>query len=139
MASSKSRFELEYEVGRKTIRRLGSFRPLIGAIFGVAAYFIVQSGLLQIEPAEGNEFFFFTIVAFLAGFSERWTKVIFDGAGSRLALEPASSEPRAAPAEHALVADPAGEPFDVEALEQELGRAARGPKEVPEARKRDST
>jgi hypothetical protein len=132
-------FHLEYEIGRKTIRRLGSFRPLVGAIFGVAAYFLVESGLLQIEPADGKEFYFLTIVAFLAGFSERWTRVVFDSAEARVARAP--SEPSGVPgaaAEDALVADPAREPLDVEALEQELGRASRGAEEVAKAGKRNS-
>ena len=141
--ASGHKFALEYEVGRKTIRRLGSFRPFIGAIFGVAAYFLVQSGLLQIEPAEGNEFYFFTVISFLAGFSERWTKVIFDGAEARLGVprDPARAEstPDGAAAEDALVSDSAREPLDVEALEQELGRASRGSEQVTKAGKRNSS
>jgi VIT1/CCC1 family predicted Fe2+/Mn2+ transporter len=67
---------LEYETGRGYLRLLGAFRPLIGAIFGVALYFGIESGLLPAEvPEEGTAlFFFFAFIAFLAGFSERWAQ-----------------------------------------------------------------
>jgi len=66
---------LEYETARSYLRVLGMFRPLIGAIFGVALYFGIQSGVLQfIKPPVNADavFFFFAFIAFLAGFSERW-------------------------------------------------------------------
>jgi hypothetical protein len=55
---------------------MGMFRPLIGAIFGVALYFGIESGVLQfIKPPDDPKevFFFFAFIAFLTGFSERWT------------------------------------------------------------------
>jgi hypothetical protein len=78
MRMSSNSFRVDYEVGRSTIRRLGSFRPFIGAVFGIALYFIIQSGILQIQvPArESSTFFFFGVLGFLAGFNERWTNVI---------------------------------------------------------------
>jgi hypothetical protein len=66
---------LEYETARSYLRVLGMFRPLIGAIFGVALYFGIQSGVLEFiqPPKDPNAvFFFFAFIAFLAGFSERW-------------------------------------------------------------------
>jgi len=147
MASIKAKFTLDYEVGRKTIRRLGSFRPFLGAIFGLAVYFIMQSGVLQTAPPDGKEFYFFTTIAFLAGFSERFTKVILDEAEAKVGgrARPVEEKDQAelsgaagAPAEDALVADTAGDPVDVEALEQDLGRAPRASEEVTEAGERDS-
>jgi hypothetical protein len=70
---------LEYETGRSYLRLLGMFRPLIGAIFGVALYVGITSGVLQFikPPSDPNAvFFFFAFVAFLAGFSERWARDI---------------------------------------------------------------
>jgi hypothetical protein len=66
---------LEFETARSYLRLLGMFRPMIGAIFGVALYFGIQSGILQFikPPSDGHAlFFFFAFTAFLAGFSERW-------------------------------------------------------------------
>jgi hypothetical protein len=84
---------LEYETGRSYLRLLGMFRPLIGAIFGVALYVGITSGVLQFikPPSDPNAvFFFFAFIAFLAGFSERWARDIL------VPPEPASSSSRAA-------------------------------------------
>jgi hypothetical protein len=74
-------FALDYEVGRMPAFWLGTFRPFLGAVFGLFIYFALQSELLQVErPDEGKAFFFFTLFAFVAGFSERLTHVILGGA-----------------------------------------------------------
>jgi hypothetical protein len=74
-------FALDYEVGRMAAFWLGAIRPFIGAVFGLFIYFALQSELLQLqEPAEGKAFFFFTLLAFVAGFSERLTRVILNNA-----------------------------------------------------------
>ena len=74
-------FALDYEVGRMPAFWLGTFRPFLGAVFGLFIYFALQSELLQVQkPDEGKAFFFFTLFAFVAGFSERLTHVILGGA-----------------------------------------------------------
>jgi hypothetical protein len=82
MASAKGRFSLDYEVGRKAVRRLGMVRPVLGATFGIAAFLVVQSGVLQLE-LDANRFYVLTTAAFVAGFSERWTKVLLHSAEER--------------------------------------------------------
>ena len=83
--SDSDKFELDYEVGRPTVRRLGSFRPFVGAVFGVAMYFLIASGLPQVElPPDEQAFFYYGTVAFLAGFFERRTSVIFGTAEKTL-------------------------------------------------------
>jgi hypothetical protein len=79
MRMSSNKFQVDYEVGRSTIRRLGSFRPFIGAVFGMALYFLFRSGISQVSvpSAPPKTVFFFGILAFLAGFNERWTNVLF--------------------------------------------------------------
>jgi hypothetical protein len=76
--SSPARFGLDPEVGRRALFVLGIYRPLVGAIFGVASYFVLQSSLVQIEP--GKRFPTFVVAAFLGGFSERFVKVMLDDA-----------------------------------------------------------
>lgn len=79
--ANEDKFAIDYEVGRPTVRKLGAFRPFIGAIFGVAMYFLISSGLPQVElPNTDRAFFYYGIVAFLAGFAERRTKVILGSA-----------------------------------------------------------
>jgi hypothetical protein len=87
MRMSSNRFKLDYEVGRPALRRLGSFRPFIGAVFGVALYCIVQSDILKIQlPDDSTKaFFFLSTLAFLAGFNERWTKVVLGTAEKTVA------------------------------------------------------
>jgi hypothetical protein len=85
MASDKGKFSLDYEVGRTAVRRLGMVRPVLGATFGIAAFLIVQSGVLQLD-LDGDRFYVLATAAFLAGFSERWTKVLLHGAEERFSL-----------------------------------------------------
>ncbi|HEY7707812.1 MAG TPA: hypothetical protein VH968_11670 [Gaiellaceae bacterium] len=99
MRMSASRFRVDYEVGRSTIRRLGSFRPFIGAVFGVMLFFLVKSGILNIElpDSDSETFFFLGSLAFLAGFNERWTNVIFGRAEQTIAATLGDSPPRTRP------------------------------------------
>ena len=52
----------------------GSFRPMVGAIFGVAIYVLVVSKLLPLDVPTANDVHFFAGLAFIAGFSERWAQ-----------------------------------------------------------------
>lgn len=72
-------FTMDHELGSAGVRRLGSFRPLIGAVSGVVVSFLVQTSLVPIDK-QSLSIEFYVVVAFLAGFSERWTKVVLDGA-----------------------------------------------------------
>jgi gluconate kinase len=71
------RFSIDFEVGRPLLRRLGLYKPFVGSVFGVATYFLLAGGLLPTTTASGNRLYFYGIIAFLAGFSERFTGVIF--------------------------------------------------------------
>jgi hypothetical protein len=79
MAGRRGGFVVDHEIGDTGIRRLGGYRPLIGAVFGVALYFLARTSLLHLEPGL-RTFPFFVVVAFLAGFSERWAQVVLGGA-----------------------------------------------------------
>jgi hypothetical protein len=83
MTSKASDAFLDYEVGRPSLRRVGSFRPVIGAVFAVVLYFGLRSGLIQLTTtdATGNDqVFFYAALAFMAGFSERKARVLLGGA-----------------------------------------------------------
>jgi len=70
-------FRLDYDVGRRYPIFLGALRPAIGAIFGLALYFAVTSQLLDVFklPTDAtHRFYFLLVIAFLAGFSERWAR-----------------------------------------------------------------
>ena len=73
-------FSVEYDVGRPTLRRLGAFRPLVGAVFGVVIYFVLASGLMYGDrQADQRSFEFYAVFAFIAGFSERFVRDTLDG------------------------------------------------------------
>jgi hypothetical protein len=76
--ASPAKFDLDPEVGRRALFWLGIYRPLVGAIFGLALYFVLRSSLLQIEPSK--RFATLVVAGFLGGFSERFVKVMLHGA-----------------------------------------------------------
>lgn len=105
MSGGDDRFSVDFEVGRPLLRRLGLYKPFVGSVFGVATYFLLAGGLLS-TGSSNNSMYFYGILGFLAGFSERFTGVIFGNAEQLVAeggphpAEPAQTEPAAAvPAE----------------------------------------
>jgi hypothetical protein len=71
-------FELDYDVGRPYAFFLGGLRPLIGGAFGMAITFAFSGGLLHLPVAAGasthDRRLALLVLAFLAGFSERWAQ-----------------------------------------------------------------
>jgi hypothetical protein len=72
------KFELEYDVGGPYTFFLGGLRPLLGGVFAIAITFAVTGGLLHL-PVAANETgndrrLALLVLAFLAGFSERWAQ-----------------------------------------------------------------
>jgi tetrahydromethanopterin S-methyltransferase subunit G len=85
MARKSGRGFVDYEVGRPSLRRVGSFRPIIGAVFGVVVFLALKSGLVQLQPgAEDQSAYFYATLAFVAGFSERRAMVLLGGAEKML-------------------------------------------------------
>jgi hypothetical protein len=104
MASPRTdAFSIDFEVGRKAIRWLGAIRPLTGAIFALAAYFALRSELVAVSvPANDKAIYFYVVVAFTAGFSERWARVMMTTAeqkvvpGLHASAMPEAESPQAA-------------------------------------------
>ena len=88
-SGDNDRFSIDFEVGRPLLRRLGVYKPFVGSVFGVATYFLLAGGLLPTTTSSGNRLYFYGIIAFLAGFSERFTGVIFGNAERLVSGEPA--------------------------------------------------
>ena len=77
MASEKSKFTVHYDLGKRTLYMLGSYRPVLGAVFGVFTYFVLVSGILGTPPPdETKALYYYGSLAFVAGFSERFTQVL---------------------------------------------------------------
>jgi hypothetical protein len=95
--SGRGNFALDHELSRRDVMLIGSYRPLIGSVSGIVVYFIVQTPLVPIETS-ALTLPFFVVVAFLAGFSERWTTVVLSGAMRTIGEQGQHSiEPAAAP------------------------------------------
>jgi len=89
-------FELEYDVGGPYTFFLGGLRPVIGGVFAMAITFAVSGGLVHLpvdahEQTSGRRFALL-VLAFLAGFSERWAQ------DTLTAIIPASAPHPPAPA-----------------------------------------
>jgi hypothetical protein len=102
MAAKGSDAFLDYEVGRPSLRRVGSFRPVIGAVFAVVLYFALRSGLVQLTVDSANDqelVYFYAALAFIAGFSERRARLLLGGATKMLGggEEPAEEKAKSRP------------------------------------------
>lgn len=87
MRVTKNTFIVDADLGRPSLRRFGSFRPVIGAVSGLAVYLAFRSGVLTVQPeatgqTEDAAHYFFALLAFLAGFSERFAKDVLDAAAT---------------------------------------------------------
>jgi hypothetical protein len=79
---SSGDFQSDFEAGSGHLRMIGSFRPFIGAIFGLALYFTIMARILPVEQNETTNFYLVTCIAFLGGFSERLAPDVFGQAES---------------------------------------------------------
>ena len=96
-------FALDADVGRGYTLFLGALRPWIGSIFGLLTYFAVKGGFVGFgapDTSKGtNPFYFYCVVAFAAGFSERWAQDTLTGGltghGRGKDTQPAAAKPGA--------------------------------------------
>lgn len=78
ISSDKAKFSVHYDLGKRTLYMLGSYRPVLGAVFGVFTYFVLASGILQTKELKNDKtaLYYYGSLAFVAGFSERFTQVL---------------------------------------------------------------
>lgn len=101
-------FELEYDVGRPYTFFLGGLRPVLGGLFAMAITFAVSGGLVHLpvdsNPHADSRRFALLVLAFLAGFSERWAQdtltAIVPAGGSRAPAHAGSNASGAASQAH---------------------------------------
>lgn len=113
MRMSAGRFTVDYEIERRDLRVIASFRPYIGAVSGLAVLFALKGGVLVVHDGDANAWVL-GLLAFVAGFSERFARDTFlRGAGVAQDAGDAADAPAApatAPARRQLAerADGAG-------------------------------
>jgi hypothetical protein len=67
--------KLDFYAGQRTLRRVGSARPLVGASFALFLFAAVESGMLSIGPDESStQGLFYGALGFISGFNERWAQ-----------------------------------------------------------------
>jgi hypothetical protein len=104
-------FTIDFEVGRKAVRKLGALRPLTGAVFALALYFAMQSKLLTFPiPNEQQPVYFYLVIGFVAGFSERVTSVLLSTTAEKV-LPGSAPGGDPAPSQGAPPADGAAAPI----------------------------
>ena len=108
-------FALDSDVARGYTLFLGGLRPVIGSVFGLLAYFMLTSGFVEVFklPAEDSikRFYFLCVIAFAAGFSERWAQDTLTGGMTgrgRTPKDAAPAEPEPATARPGAVASAPG-------------------------------
>jgi hypothetical protein len=74
---SSGDFHADYEAGSTHARTIGSFRPFIGAVFGMGLYVALRAGFMPTLQEEATDFYLAAFVAFLGGFSERLAPDVF--------------------------------------------------------------
>lgn len=93
--SGRGSFAIDHELGAREVVLVGAYRPIIGAVSGIVVYFLVQTTILPLDTATLT-LEFFVVLSFLAGFSERWTRMVLSGAMRTIAdREPEQREEKA--------------------------------------------
>ena len=107
-----STFKIDAEIGGRAVRRLGLFRTTVGAILATAVFCALKAGLVQqIKlPSGTTAIYFYMVVAFLSGFSERWAQIVLGSAVTVLA--PAAPAGGAAEVPQAATTENGAEPAD---------------------------
>jgi hypothetical protein len=91
-----NRVQIDFRAAGELIEAFGALRPFVGAVFGLALFALVESGLLSIvDVASGEQLAFYALVGFLAGFNERFAQDML--AGSARGLAGGGFPPDAAP------------------------------------------
>jgi hypothetical protein len=100
ISSDKAKFSVHYDLGKRTLYMLGSYRPVLGAVFGVFTYFVLASGILQTKPLQDDRtaLYYYGSLAFVAGFSERFTQVLSKSVQSLVPAQGTTAEPDNGPA-----------------------------------------
>ena len=92
MASDKS-FPVHYDLGKRVLYMLGSYRPVLGVVFGVFTYFVLASEALGTsQPDDATSLYYYGSLAFVAGFNERFARVLAKNVAGLVPAQGAADE-----------------------------------------------
>ena len=94
-------FDLDEDIARGYTLFLGGLRPVLGSIFGLLTYFAITSDFIEFfkVPPDGiKQFYFLCVIAFAAGFSERWAQDTLTGGLTGRGRASAPAKPASKPA-----------------------------------------
>ncbi len=84
---------LRWRAGWELLFLMGCFRPIVGAVIAVVVVLAIQAKLLPVVAAPaGSSLYFQSVVAFFAGFSERFARDMLAAAPAQLSLTPTPAE-----------------------------------------------
>jgi hypothetical protein len=63
-------FRMELESGNLVV--FGAVRPFVGAVFGLVVFGLLEAELLNLTPEDGSQIALYGVLAFAAGFNERF-------------------------------------------------------------------
>ena len=98
-SSDKTKFTVHYDLGKRTLYMLGSYRPVLGAVFGIFTYFVLAGGILQMKtlPDTRTALYYYGSLAFVAGFSERFAQVLAKSVDSLVPAQGTTNESDSGP------------------------------------------
>jgi hypothetical protein len=77
---------LDIHAGRTLTVLSGTFRPLLGALFGLGLFVLIEGGLLPLKGgSQTPPLYFYTALSLVAGFSERWAQDMLSAGVQRVA------------------------------------------------------
>jgi hypothetical protein len=73
--SKSLQIDIDTQAGTPLIVSAGAFRPIVGALLGLAVYVLIEAGLIPIKiPGQPQDLWFVSAISFLAGFTERFAQ-----------------------------------------------------------------
>ena len=81
------KLRIDYRAAGVMVRTLGMVRPLLGAVFGMVVFALIEGGFLPwVDPPSGSGAYaaFLAILGFLSGFNERFAQDMLGHAGKSI-------------------------------------------------------
>ena len=102
---SAGKLHVDYRAAGRMVRILGAIRPIIGGVFGMLVFALIEGEFLPwVTPPEGTGALvaFLAVVGFLSGFNERFAQDMLGEAGKAFEPTLGTTQPTPTPANSAV-------------------------------------